>query len=386
MLTVPQSISSRSMNSPPTRSAWRYEQMLRIALAGWLLLCLAFFVIRTLHWREVNDPAQITYLAFLMDHGFTPYKYLLEMNMPGIYLVNWSVMHLLGPGSLAWRVFDLSLVAAGIVAMLFIARTYDWVGGLFAGILFALFHGHDGPAEQGQRDFIIAILLACAYAFLFEAVRRQRYWLLFFFGACAGAAATIKPPALVFALFLITVVCWRLRAQPRALLQAAAYSVAGMLLPLAIVFVFLLQKGAVHAFFEISHILLPYYATLGRRPLGFLIARSFTTSIAMLLWLRCCHGPAAMARMELGAQTCTGGYRIWRVLRVCPGQRLALPSIPHGDLHSSLGGDRSLRCPAAQGYCTYACMHLPAIRRGGGSAVCEERPCIANGMKHSTSR
>ena len=110
-----------------------------------------------------------------MDHGFVLYRYLIEMNMPGIYLTNWSVIHLLGPGSLPWRGFDLLLIVAAGAAMISIAHTYDWLYGFFAAALFALLHGQDRPAQLGQRNFILATLFLCAYAFLFEALRtRQR--------------------------------------------------------------------------------------------------------------------------------------------------------------------------------------------------------------------
>ena len=166
---------------------------LRLVLTLYFVACVGFFVLRTVHWKQVNDPAQLHYLCFLMDHGMAPYRDLLEINMPGIYLVNWSVMHTLGGGSVAWRIFDLALIGIGAWAMIAIAWPYDWLAGLFGATLFILFHGRDGAGQQGQRDFIIAVLLLGAYAFLFHAFRDRRQWPMFAFGLCAGIAATIKP-------------------------------------------------------------------------------------------------------------------------------------------------------------------------------------------------
>ena len=126
---------------------------------GILVLC-------TAHWKQVNDPAQLSYLCFLMDHGTAPYRDLLEINMPGIYLVNWSAMHILGEGSFAWRIFDFSLMGTAAWAMIVIARPYDWLAGVFGATLFALYHGRDGAGQAGQRDFIIAVLFLCAYVFM----------------------------------------------------------------------------------------------------------------------------------------------------------------------------------------------------------------------------
>ena len=145
----------------------RLSSYLRMLLTVYFLGCVGFFAVRTAHWTQVNDPAQLHYLCFLMDHGMAPYRDLLEINMPGIYLVNWSVMHTLGGGSAAWRVFDFGLMAIAAWAMIAIARPYDWLAGVFGATLFILFHGRDGAGQEGQRDFIIAVLLLCAYSFLF---------------------------------------------------------------------------------------------------------------------------------------------------------------------------------------------------------------------------
>src|SRR5258708_29680694 len=68
----------------------------RVAIWLYFIICVAVFGIRTAHWKQVNDPAQLHYLCFLMDHGMPPYLDLFEITMPHIYLVTWSVMHSLG--------------------------------------------------------------------------------------------------------------------------------------------------------------------------------------------------------------------------------------------------------------------------------------------------
>lgn len=259
--------------------------IVRSVLFIWLAGCLGVFLVRSMHWPQVNDPAQISYLCFLMDHGFAPYRYLIEMNMPGIYLTNWSVAHLLGTGSLSWRVFDLLLIFASVGAMVCIARTYDWVYGFFPAAIFALFHGQDGPAELGQRDFIVAVLFLCAYAFLFEALRRDRKWLLFFFGLFSAAPVTYKPQCLLLTLFLLAALCWRLRSEKKPLLRPAMLSIAGMLVPILLVFGFLLEKHALQAFIVTERTLLPYYAILGRHSVPSLLRLLLVNSIGVLLFL-----------------------------------------------------------------------------------------------------
>ena len=75
----------------PVSHTSKIQTIFRTVLFIWLAACLGVFIVRSLHWPQVNDAAQVSYLCFLMDHGFVLYRYLIEMNMPGIYLTNWSV-------------------------------------------------------------------------------------------------------------------------------------------------------------------------------------------------------------------------------------------------------------------------------------------------------
>lgn len=254
-------------------------------LTVWLGVCLVVFAFRSWHWLEVNDPAQSSYLCWLMDRGMRPYLDTIEMNMPGSYMTYWSVMHVLGDSSPAWRVFDLGLAAASGIAIFVIALPYDWFAGVLAGASFILFHAHDGPAQMGQRDYVLSVVLLCAYAFLFEAERRNKPWLLFLFGICASATATFKPQAIVFAIFLLAVYCWRLRRQQKPFASALGISLAGMALPLIAALAFLAREHAISAFLHTVKYLLPYYASLDRKTPLDLLRRSIVPSIGTLLAL-----------------------------------------------------------------------------------------------------
>jgi hypothetical protein len=258
---------------------------LRLVLTLYLVACVVFFVVRTAHWKQVNDPAQLHYLCFLMDHGMAPYRDLLEINMPGIYLVNWSVMHTLGGGSAAWRIFDFALIGIAAWAMIAIAWPYDWLAGLFGATLFILFHGRDGAGQEGQRDFIIAVLLLCAYAFLFDAFRNRRQWPMFAFGLCAGVATTIKPTPLPFALLLLIVAVIRWKRAGEPVLKPTFYALAGLLVPIAIVGIFLAREHSLAAFWYLLHVELPFYQALGRLPFWKLMVLIATASIKTVAFI-----------------------------------------------------------------------------------------------------
>jgi hypothetical protein len=272
-------VPSASKDWLPRILTWGTSPRLRFLLTLYFLLCIGFFAVRTAHWKQVNDPAQLHYLCFLMDHGFAPYRDLLEINMPGTYLVTWSVMHTLGGGSGAWRAFDFGLLGMAVAAMIVIAWPYDWLAGFFAATLFILWHGRDGAGQEGQRDFIIAVLLLSAYAFLFYAFRHRRSWPMFAFGLCGGIAATIKPMPLPFMLLLLllAVIKWKRMGEP--LLRPVLYALLGLVVPLAIVAAFLISHHSLGSFWYLLHVEMPFYQSLGRVSWSKLLSLIATGSI-----------------------------------------------------------------------------------------------------------
>ena len=246
------------------------------------LVCLgsvAVFVWCSRRWPVVNDAAQIDYVCFLMDHGRAPYRDIIEMNTPGIYLVNGGILHLFGSSAAAWRCFDLSLLLVAGLAMFSIARPYDWVGGIYAGCLFALFHGRDGPSQAGQRDLIIAVLLICACSSMFSALRKQRLWLLGLTGACLSAAATIKPLTAIVIIFLVPALLFQMNEKKKI---ALLWMLGGLSMPLLLVERFLVRHGALSSYAYVVRGMLPFYARLGRSNLHSLIAHCITPSLATI--------------------------------------------------------------------------------------------------------
>jgi hypothetical protein len=267
---------------------------LRWATVASLAVASVMAAVLTRHWRVVNDAAQLDYVCFMMDHGFAPYRQLFEMNMPGIYLTNWTVLHTLGKSDLAWRIFDTSLMAALTASMIVICRRgiderddrAGWFAGFFGGVLFALYHLRDGAGQMGQRDLIIGVLLVCAYAFMFEALRRRDWRLMFGLGLCASAAGTMKPTPLPFAVLLIVLAMMRWRKLGYGNVAAPLLAaLAGMATPLLAALGFLLRFHAVHAFAYILRVVLPYYAPLARMDFGTMMIVGGTESVRTMVVL-----------------------------------------------------------------------------------------------------
>lgn len=168
----------------------------KIVVGVWLGGCTLLFCVGTWHWPLVNDAALLHYVSFLIDHGLKPYRDILDPNIAGSYLVDWTVIHTLGAGALGSRLYDLLLLLMAGVAMLAIGWRRSRFVAFYVACLFALFHGRDGMAQIGQRDLAVAVGLLAAIAFATVLSRRASVSLALGFGFAIGLATTIKPYAL----------------------------------------------------------------------------------------------------------------------------------------------------------------------------------------------
>lgn len=249
----------------------------------WLLILVAAGLVLSRNWPLVNDGALLHYISFMMDSGRAPYRQLLDPDLPGTFLIDWSVVHLLGPGPIAWRVFDALLLLASSAAMLVIARPTRRFAGIFAASLFWLLHLRDGMGQAGQRDLIDATLLLALVAFAFHAIRSGKLWPLPLAGLCAGIAATIKPDSLALALIVFALVLHQRQRAARPMLAPTLLAIAGVLVPLLAVGLFLLREHALHAFSITLTEIIPFYASLGRQPLTDLLRDWLSAPLRLLL-------------------------------------------------------------------------------------------------------
>lgn len=255
-------------------------------LCAVLLACAVPYVLWTWRWPLVGDASLMHYIAFLMDHGMAPYRDIPDINLPGSFLIEWLVIHTYGGGPLAWRLFDLTVLMAMGGAMLAIAWPYDRFAGLFGAVLMMLLHGRDGIFDTGQRDLTLAALVVLGYALLFYARRKRAAWAAGLFGFFMGAAATIKPYPLLLGLILLILAARAERRAGRASGAMLLFGVAGLLLPEAIVTAWLLREHALGAFVHSAWAVDAYFASLGRRPLSYLLIHSFSPlMIPVCIWL-----------------------------------------------------------------------------------------------------
>jgi dolichyl-phosphate-mannose--protein O-mannosyl transferase len=224
---------------------------LRYAMAAILIAAVLILVGDTWRWPLVWDAQMTHYVHFLIESGYAPYRQITDINMPGSYIVDGVAMHIFGGGDLAWRIYDFTLLGVLCAAMIVIALPYDWLAGLFASVLFALIHTTEGPANLGQRDEAMTVLLMVGYAFLFEALRRQKPWMMVLFGLCLGMASSIKPTIAPVG-FVLLFLLWRtLKTRGIAAGSYLWCGFAGAMVSATIVLGYLVHYQATEALFAI---------------------------------------------------------------------------------------------------------------------------------------
>lgn len=269
----------------------------RLILAASLAVSAILAAVFSLRWPLVGDASLIHYIAFLIERGWAPYRQLGDMNMPGSFLIELAAMHLIGPGALAWRLFDLTLALAASAA--FFAFTprrpqaakspgSTWLAALFAASLFFLSHTRDGLAQGGQRDLTMAVALLAATAFLLTAIHRNSFAAAALFGLLSGLALTIKPTTILLtsAQLLLALHATRHKAPPASRNRLLAPAALGYLIAPALSLAFLLHEHALRAFLDGLHTVVPYYASLGHRPLPYVLQHSLSPILPLAaLWL-----------------------------------------------------------------------------------------------------
>ncbi len=255
-------------------------------MAVWLLVGVGM----ASRWPLVHDAPLMHYVVFAMDHGQVPYRDIVEMNMPGTYVIEGAAMHALGGGAFGWWLWDALLGLLAVLSSAWMAGPGRRSAGVVGGGMAYLFHLSDGAWNLGQRDWTVAALLLVGFGCLFAALRRrQPVWMAGFLCFC-GLAASIKPPVIGIGVVFVAAVCWLVGRGAGGFdgLDGAdgfdevapgweVYAVwagVGFLAPCALVVGFLLHWGNTKEFLGLLHGLVAYYASLQRMSFRHLVVAS----------------------------------------------------------------------------------------------------------------
>ena len=258
---------------------------MKFLAGGALVVSVLAVVVCTIHWPLVGDSSLMHYIGFLSKHGYVPYRTIQDQNLPGGYLPDWIFEDIFGPSSLAWRLYDLGLLAAISASMFLIARRQGRFAALWATCLVVIIHARDGIREAGQRDLFAAALLIAGVAAFLWAKRSKRAAPAFLFGLASGLALAVKPTYLLFC--LLPVVDQLCSPDDRSLfVRRCAAVIAGIACPLILCFLWLASIHSLGSFAYTLELLAPYHASLGHATWKFLFYNSVSPMIFLVvLWL-----------------------------------------------------------------------------------------------------
>ena len=219
-------------------------------------------------WPLVHDAPIMHYIAWRIAEGAVPYRDVFDMNFPGVYLVHMALLRTLGAGDVAWRVFDLAVLALTGALVAALAAPWGVVAALGGALFFVVHHVANGAWQAGQRDFFLCPFLlagvlgvarwAEAAPTARSALRPQAPLLLA--GLALGAGTTIKPQAGLLVVALAAVIATRARSA-RPLL---AFGV-GVAAPVLAVVTWVAALGGLASWRAIvTDYLLPLYSHVGR--------------------------------------------------------------------------------------------------------------------------
>ena len=246
---------------------YEIRQRLRMGstICGCLLLAaVAWFLLYSIHWQWMFDESVMHYINLLRDHGKAPYRDILDINMPGAYLVDGWAIRIFGRGDLGWRFYEYLLLGLMSAAMLVIARPYGWFAGWFGAAMFILAHATDGPQMATERDEIMTVLALVGIAFSFEALRRRKPWLMVPFGFAMGMACTLKPTAAPLGLVVLAMAGYALHRRREAPAAYVGLGALGLVLAGAVIVEFFWSTHSFAAFVGLMRNLVPYYTTLAK--------------------------------------------------------------------------------------------------------------------------
>lgn len=229
------------------------------------------------------DTSIMHYVNFMMSRGLTPYRDIVDVNLPGAYFMEGLAMHVFGGGDLAWRLYDYTLLLLLTGSLIVIARPYDWFAGLFSGIIFLLIHGAQGPYNAGQREQLMITLIIASYALLFTSMRSRTPLLLLPFGFILGIAASLKPTAAPVGFILLLMVVLALRKRGYTTKPYILYGIAGALAAASVNAAFFYRYHVFADFLAIAKRLIPYYASVGNLPRFALLQRLLLPRYCVLI-------------------------------------------------------------------------------------------------------
>jgi hypothetical protein len=189
----------------------------RLAWIAWLILAVAVFGIalavriRLLSMPLERDEGEYAYAGQLMLQGVPPYKLAYNMKFPGTYAAYALIMSIFGQTITAIHV-GLLLVNAATVWIIFVLgrRLVDSIAGLSAAASYAILSlSASVLGLAAHATHFVVLPVVGGTLLLLNRSERRALPRLFVSGLLFGLAILMKQPAVFFALFAVTYLCFQ---------------------------------------------------------------------------------------------------------------------------------------------------------------------------------
>ena len=199
-LERPAGRSGRDAGAAPIEGGLQADAVARsgsVRAGMWLFaLGLLALTIRMLFAPRIHDSALMEYLAWRIRQGDVPYRDLLDMNLPGTYLLHMAGQWLMGVGDVQMHVVDTGVMALCGWGVWSLTRPFSRTSRALAAMAPLAVHLVSGGAyDTLERDWVMAALYVAAAALVMKSGRRR--WPLLAAGALLGWAVMIKPQGLL---------------------------------------------------------------------------------------------------------------------------------------------------------------------------------------------
>lgn len=225
-------------------------------------------------WPIYNDAPLMFFVAQRIAEGGAPYRDVLDMNMPGAYLISLAVLSVAGLSDFAWRLVDLGALVGIALCLFWIVRPASVVLGITAAATIMLVHLKAGPDDAGQRDFLMTLPVLLALTILLVADRDVtrissvlRHLMV---GMLLTSAALLKPTAIVLAGPTLLFVLLRRGLSAGSCRDAGAF-IAGASIVVMLIAAWLHSRGALLDFLIVQlDFVIPSYSKIKQVPSTYL--------------------------------------------------------------------------------------------------------------------
>lgn len=169
--------------------------VISIAIA---MASLGVLMLVSLTWPRSWDASIMEYIAWLINQGARPYRDVFDMNFPGTYLFHTAGQRLTGTSDLGFRLRDVTVLLGALAVFYRLMRRFPWPTAPMAVMLLAVqYLVIAGASGSLQRDWLVAIGVLTATVLL---LGEPRAWRMLLAGVVLGAAASVKPNAVLMVL------------------------------------------------------------------------------------------------------------------------------------------------------------------------------------------